>query len=156
MPFNPIRLQEWSRSSWKRYVKFLVVGGMNAAVDLFVLNVLLLLSTPKTALELTICNTIAVACAIANSYLWNRRWTFKESTDGSLRERLMFLLQALVNIATNDAIVILFTRELDSMHFASVVVESNVAKAAAMVVSSSVSYWFMTVVVFRLRPARSR
>ncbi|CAM3838933.1 GtrA family protein [Alicyclobacillus pomorum] len=156
MPSNLTRLQEWPRASWKRYVKFLVVGGMNAVVDLFVLNVLLFLSTPKTALELTLCNSIAVACAIANSYLWNRRWTFKDATDGSLRQRCLFLLQALVNIAINDAVVILFTRELDSMNFASPVVESNVAKAAAMLVSSSVSYWFMSVLVFRLRPARPR
>ncbi len=101
-------------------------------------------------------HSIAVACAIANSYLWNRRWTFKDATDGSLRQRCLFLLQALVNIAINDAVVILFTRELDSMNFASPVVESNVAKAAAMLVSSSVSYWFMSVLVFRLRPARPR
>lgn len=135
----------------KRYTKFIVVGAMNAIVDLAVLNGLLLLSPAKSTLLLFIYNTVAVVLAIANSYFWNRRWTFADSSDGSVRERSMFLVQAMLNLAINDVIVVWLSSYLVFSRSIPFFISSNASKGLAMFLSSSISYVFMRLLVFRGR-----
>lgn len=124
----------------RRYVKFLTVGSLNAAVDLLVLNGLALWFQPRSAAAWTVCNSVAVICAIANSYFWNRRWTFADTADGSLRERLGFLAQAVVNLLVNDGILYWSSGIMARMQVWPAVIENNVAKGLAMLAASTVSY----------------
>lgn len=134
--------------SIKRYTKFALVGVMNAFVDLAVLNLLMIIIPNHSGRVLVMENTVAVACAIVNSYMLNRRWTFADSTDGSVLERVLFIMQALLNIALNDWILgwcatyLIFSRNVP------VFVSSNASKALAMFLSSTLSYLFMRYVVF--------
>ena len=131
-----------------RYGKFLVVGTINAAVDLFVLNAFVLLMPTKSSLMLFVYNTIAVLCAIVNSYVWNRRWTFADTARGGRRESALFWLQGLFNVAVNDVVVVGMSRYLVLGRDVPLIVGSNLAKALAMFISSSLSYLFMRVVIF--------
>ncbi|MCL6453015.1 MAG: GtrA family protein [Alicyclobacillus sp.] len=133
----------------KRYTKFLLVGGANAVVDLTVLNALLLLIPDHSALMLTVDNTIAVSCAILNSYILNRRWTFSDRTTGSARERGLFFLQAVLNVVLNDVILAVCAPYLVFSRDVPLFVSSNVSKALAMLVSSSISYLLLRFLVFR-------
>lgn len=135
--------------SWRRYTKFLIVGTANAVVDLLVLNGLIALTPSHTEQALFVCNTIAVTAAIANSYVWNRWWTFSDVSDGSRREKWLFVLQAVVNILLNDAIVVLCSSYLVFARSLPIFVSSNAAKGLAMLLSSSASYLLMRVFVFQ-------
>lgn len=135
--------------SIKRYTKFALVGISNALVDLAVLNLLMVLIPNHTARVLVMENTVAVACAIVNSYVLNRKWTFADSSDGSTGERVLFIAQALLNIALNDWILGWCTTYLVFSRDIPIFVSSNASKALAMFLSSSVSYLFMRYVVFR-------
>lgn len=135
--------------SIKRYTKFVLVGVSNAVVDLAVLNLLMVLIPDHRARVLVMENTVAVACAIVNSYVLNRRWTFVDSSDGSVVERILFFFQALLNIGLNDWILAWCTTYLVFSRNIPVFVSSNASKAVAMFLSSSVSYVFMRFVVFR-------
>jgi putative flippase GtrA len=135
--------------SIKRYTKFVLVGVSNAVVDLAVLNLLMVLIPDHRARVLVMENTVAVACAIVNSYVLNRRWTFVDSSDGSVVERIWFFFQALLNIGLNDWILAWCTTYLVFSRNIPVFVSSNASKAVAMFLSSSVSYVFMRFVVFR-------
>jgi len=146
---SEVRYHAYIRHSVKRYTKFVLVGLSNATVDLVVLNALMLLTPRATARELLIYNTVAVICAIANSYFWNCRWTFADSSNGSLRQRVSFFIQALVNLGLNDAIVVLLATYLVFSKSIPVFVSSNVAKGLAMFLSSSISYLLMRLFVFR-------
>ena len=138
----------WMKRDFSRYGKFLIVGTSNAAVDLLVLNAFVLLLPTTSSLLLFIYNTVAVACAIANSYIWNRRWTFADSARGGQRERMLFWLQGLFNMAVNDAVVVGMSRYLVLTHDLPLIVGGNLAKGLAMFISSSISYVFMRVFVF--------
>jgi putative flippase GtrA len=139
------------RRSMKRYTKFLTVGMLNAFVDLVVLNGLLVVSPTTVGRTLMWYNTVAVVCAIINSYVWNRRWTFADKADGSRREQVWFFVQALLNLALNDLIVVWLSTYLIFSHSVPLFVSSNAAKALAMLLSSSMSYAFMRIFVFRAR-----
>ena len=137
-----------------RYARFLLVGVGNAAVDLAVLNLCVLFWPTRSPLAIFLYNTLAVTCAIANSYVWNRRFTFSDAVVGS-RERTLFWLQGLVNIAVNDGVVVGLSRYLLLVRGLPLLVSGNLAKAAAMFISSSVSYVVLRLVVFRGSSARS-
>jgi putative flippase GtrA len=139
--------------SLKRYMMFLLVGLMNAAVDLIVFNLFLLIGPTHAVWALSLYNTMAVVAAIANSYYWNKRWTFASQATGSVRERGWFIAQAGVNLVLNDLIVVWVSRYLVFSKSVPLLASGNAAKVIAMIASSGLSYLFMHYLVFR--PNRS-
>ena len=154
---NPTRrpalaaLGRLGQGAWKQYGEFLTVGFLNAAVDLGVLNLLLWLfpSSKDSPTELTVVNSLAVALAILNSYLWNTRWTFRQQADGSTRQRVLFLGQSLLNIAINDVALVATKGQLHQLHIEPHWLKLNLSKGAAMAFASSSSFFIMRLVVFR-------
>ncbi|WP_274434376.1 GtrA family protein [Alicyclobacillus sp. ALC3] len=137
------------RHTLKRYSKFLIVGFANAVVDLVVLNALLLVAPTRSAFALFVYNTAAVLCALINSYVWNRRWTFADAASGSRRERVLFFVQAGINVAVNDLVVVWLSTYLVFSHAIPLFVSSNLSKGLAMLISSTFSYLCMRLFVFR-------
>lgn len=132
-----------------RYPKFLLVGVVNAAVDLLVLNAFLFIHPTLSSPLLITYNSVAVVCAIATGYVLNRSWTFRDRATNSLRERALFWLQGGVNVLINDLILLFLSHYIIThLHFP-LMVSSNVAKAVAMASSSSVSYLVLHFIVFR-------
>ncbi len=147
-------LGRMGKSAWRQYGQFLTVGFLNAAVDLGVLNVLYWLFPTNDPSYLTMENSLAVALAILNSYLWNTRWTFREQADGSARQLLLFLGQSLLNIAINDIALIATAGQLHQIHIEPRWLKLNLSKGAAMAFASSSSFLIMRLIVFR-RPPRT-
>jgi len=135
-----------------RYGRFLVVGFSNALVDLGVLNLLLVLYPTHAVLNLLADNTVAVALAILNSYLWNTRWTFRATATGGVRQRVLFGLQALLNIALNNLVLFSLSGLLPSTSGIGYLIGSNAVKLVAMFVASTASFVLLRTVVFRARP----
>ena len=76
-----------------RFLKFMAVGAMGAAVDFTVANLL----TQFVHMDLVPSGTISLACAITSNFIWNRYWTYPESRSRRLAHQLgMF---SIVNIA---------------------------------------------------------
>jgi putative flippase GtrA len=136
-----------------QYVQFSLVGLSNAVVDLGVLNLLLFMHPTNNPTILTVDNSVAVALAIINSYLWNTRWTFRTEADGSNRQRMLFIAQALVNIAVNDLVLLGMTSILRPSQGIWYLVGSNVAKLVAMVLASTISFVLLRTAVFHSRRA---
>jgi putative flippase GtrA len=139
-----------------QYVQFCIVGLSNALVDLGVLNALLLIHPTRSTLGLLADNTLAVVLAIANSWVWNTRWTFRGQVAHSRRQHALFVVQALVNIAINNLILVGVTGVLPPTQGISSLLGNNLAKLAAMLVASSTSFLLLRTVVFRTRSAADR
>ena len=88
-------------------VRFGVVGAINTAVDLIVLNVLILITrTGQRGASFALFKTIAFVCAVLNSYVMNRSWTFKSAkTKHPMLEGSQFMfvsvLGAVVNVGSS-------------------------------------------------------
>jgi putative flippase GtrA len=134
-----------------QFLRFCAVGLSNAVVDLGALNLLLLLYPTQSDLTLLLYNTIAVMLAILNSYLWNTRWTFREQATSSGRERTLFVAQALLNIAINNIVLFAMTDLLPTSTGDWSILSANLAKLAAMVAASSISFVLLRAVVFRAK-----
>jgi len=134
-----------------RYLRFLAVGMSNAVVDVGVFNGCLLLSPSKSSFSVLLYNSIAVICAIINSYIWNRRWTFRDVSKGTNKERGLFALQGVLNIVLNNLILYWLSLYLILVREIPFFISSNVAKGIAMMLASSISFVFMRFFVFRGR-----
>ena len=85
-------------------LKFVVVGAVNTALDLLVLNALLLVTGDNpSALTFSVCKAVSFAASVINSYLMNKHWTFAGA--GSKRVHVefgQFIGVSLVGLAINN------------------------------------------------------
>jgi glycosyltransferase involved in cell wall biosynthesis/putative flippase GtrA len=141
------------RTRWQ-LTSFLGVGVLNALLDVLVFNALLLVGPGHSPFQLTVYNTVAVMVAIANSYWWNSRLTFRTQRATTDRRRLRqqrvgFLAQAGLNIAINDAVVAGLSAALAHQPEWPMWLGNNLAKTVAMVTASLISFLTMKSLVFR-------
>ncbi|MGH9063607.1 MAG: GtrA family protein [Acidimicrobiales bacterium] len=139
--------------------RYAVVGVSNSVVDFAVFNVILLISPTRSPGRLVMYNTVAVLCAIANSYRWNRRWTFRvqHALQGWRlhRERLLYGLQAVLNIVVNNAVLLAVTIIFNRNHVLPAYAANNLAKLLGVLMASTASFVAMRWVVFRPPPEGS-
>jgi putative flippase GtrA len=139
-------------SLWSQFLRFVAVGITNSLVDFGVFNLLLRIFPTKDLQLLVTYNSIGVLLAVANSYVWNTRFTFRAPMKGpdAARQRLLFGAQALFNVGVNDAVVALLTRllTLRGEELLTPAVAGNLSKMVAMVVASVLSFLLMRYVVY--------
>ncbi len=148
--------QRTARASGTRHSvrigRFAAVGASNVVLDLAVFNLLVLTHPTRSAWLLVAYNTVAVLAALANSYVWNSRWTFGDRPPARpahrWRQRLLFALQGGLNLAVNDVAVLGTSLVLISLLGAPTAIAANASKVVAMLTASLVSYLLMHLVVF--------
>ncbi|MDN5697058.1 MAG: GtrA family protein [Rubrobacter sp.] len=131
-----------------RFSKFSVVGVANAAVDYGVLNLLIFLYQPDSNTDLVLYNLLALIAANINSYIGNAFWTFRERAEPSSRQRVLFALQALVNIGVSSGLFWLCIYLLSSYTSLPLFVGENIAKTVSIVTASVMSFFIMRHLVF--------
>lgn len=96
-----------SRRTITQVIRFGVVGAINTVVDLSVLNLLILLThTGRAGAMFALFKAAAFVCAVLNSYLLNRSWTFKPApqkrrTVEGAQFLFISLLGAVVNVGSS-------------------------------------------------------
>ena len=132
----------------RQYLQFILIGSLNAIINLGFLNILLLIWPTTNETKLIIFNTLAYLLSMVNSYIWNSRVAFHHHARKDLREKVDFFIQAgVILIISNLAF-------LGGMHFLalfrlSIWLIQNISKVFAMVTPSIASYFSMKYFVFR-------
>ncbi|OQY46877.1 MAG: hypothetical protein B6242_06565 [Anaerolineaceae bacterium 4572_78] len=94
------------RREVKRFIKFSIVGASGAVIDFGLFTLIIILTGWRTPVYITIANTISVAVAIVNNFVWNRLWTFPESRSRDRNTQLVqFVLVNIMGLFINSAIV---------------------------------------------------
>ncbi|WP_234031488.1 GtrA family protein [Lentibacillus cibarius] len=131
-----------------QFLQFGVIGLANAAIDIGALNLLLILFHTDSKGLLLLYNTIAYSLAVANSYFWNGTITFKRSSEGSNRQRILFIVQGLVSLGVNN-LTFLGTNELLNFIGINNLLQYNFSKGMAMFLSFLASFFMVKYIVFR-------
>jgi putative flippase GtrA len=105
--------------------RFCVVGVVNTAVDIVVLNLLILIAgTGHTGPLFTVFKTVSFFAALLNSYWMNSKWTFVDETAGgrpSVSQGAQFIvvsvLSAVVNIASASYVATFMSPPADLQHY---------------------------------------
>lgn len=97
-------------------LKFAVVGGINTGVDWVVLFLLTSLSGVHEGEQIIYFNIIAFSAAVINSYVLNKRWTFRDSSaEGGGVKFTTFLAVSLVGVGINTGVVYTVSTLVDPM-----------------------------------------
>jgi putative flippase GtrA len=131
-----------------QFARFSLLGAMNGAIDLIVLNLLLQLWLHTNAWDLILGNSLAYSVAVLNSYVWNARLTFRRESSFKAREKVFFIAQAMVSLLISNGVFLLFSYLLGLSTLPLWLVH-NGAKGISMALSSLCSFFFMKIYVFK-------
>lgn len=133
---------------FREFIQFIMVGGMNAVLDIGSLNIILLIWPTTDDRLLIIYNSLAYLLAIINSYFWNSRLTFRSYAQKDIREKTYFFIQAAISLIISN-LTFLGTIHVLMDFRLSVWVIQNISKVLAMAIPSLASFLFMKYFVFR-------
>ncbi|HZS48056.1 MAG TPA: GtrA family protein [Blastocatellia bacterium] len=91
----------------EQFTKYALIGIFNFGISWGVLNLLLWITNRRGVIAYTIFLSIGFICAVSNSYLWNRNWTFKSQKGGANTYSLFFVLTligAIIGIGISSVI----------------------------------------------------
>lgn len=85
-----------------QFGKFIAVGQSNAAIDIGILNLLIILTDIDSGVYYSLFKGISFMFALVNSFLWNKFWSFdSKEKDGVGKQFVMFVFVALIGLIIN-------------------------------------------------------
>ncbi|MDO8663552.1 MAG: GtrA family protein [Candidatus Wildermuthbacteria bacterium] len=126
----------------RQAVKFVLVGGLNTLIDLGVLNLLIFMTGIATGFGYSAFKGISFTVAVVNSYIWNKRWTFKgsESNKGA-KEFGQFLVVSLIGFGINVGIASLVVNVIGNPFVFSGISAKLWANAGAIIATFCTMTW---------------
>lgn len=127
-----------------RMAKFVLVGMMNTGVDFAVFVSLVYgLSFSSAWAQL-----VSYVIGVVNSYVWNRKWTFQASGNGSVTEAVRFVVLTGTSFAAATALLLVLQHGFGWSPI--------LAKAASVFISMVVNYTGSRFWVFRMESRETR
>ncbi len=143
-----------SSAALGQFARFCVVGTSNAIIDFGVLNVVLAVFPTRATVPLLAYNSAAVVLAATNSFVWNRRFTFRVRGPLQVGEVVRFAVVALGTAALNDLVLLALSRLFPAL-MASGTLGANVLKLGAILGAMALSFFGMRGFVFLSRKLSS-
>jgi putative flippase GtrA len=133
-----------------QFLRFAVVGAINTGIDFGILNILSRITGITEGSGIIPIKGGAFLVANVNSYLLNKRWTFKDNTQGdSGRKFSVYLSVSIVGAILNISTVYLITNYVDPMFGLSAALWLNAANLVATGVSLVWNFIGYKLIVFR-------
>jgi len=99
------------KEHFRQFYKFSVVGVFNTLIDFLVfLGLIRLISFFGD--HVLYANVISFAVAVTNSYILNRRWTFRSSDAGLAQQYARFFVINLTGLAVNTGLLYIFVYQV--------------------------------------------
>src|SRR5712692_8576971 len=130
-----------------QFLRFCIVGSLNAVIDFGVLNLLLWLYPTTTTWKTLGYNSVAVLLASTNSFFWNKYWTFQKRSPITFQEVYRFVVVAGGTTLMNDTLMWLLGRIFPGI-MGSNLIGSNILKLGAIIGTMSISFFGMQLWVF--------
>ena len=130
-----------------QFARFCVVGMSNAVIDFGVLNAALAAFPTKATVPLLAYNTAAVVLAATNSFVWNRRFTFRVHGPLQAGEVARFAVVAVGTAGLNDLVLLVLSAVFPAL-MGSGTLGANVLKLGAILGAMALSFFGMRFWVF--------
>lgn len=120
---------------YAQFGRFAVVGVLNTIVDLGVLNVLMFFTGISSGIYFSVFKTLSFLAAVTNSYIWNKRWTFKSSEPVGARVYGLFIIVSVIGMAINVTTASLIVNFVAPPHGIGPELWANIGATLAIAVS---------------------
>ncbi|MDO8726614.1 MAG: GtrA family protein [Candidatus Methanoperedens sp.] len=134
-----------------QFRKFIFIGVANTLIDIFILNLLMFTSGIYKGDYLIIFNTISYSIGTSNSYILNKKWTFKDKSKSYSKQFAVFVTVSLIGMVLNNAIIYSFTTYMSPAFGLGWVMWVNFAKIMGVGVVSIWNFIGYKTLVFNLR-----
>jgi len=91
----------------RTFIKFCIVGASNTMIDFLVFTLLVFGGMPAV-----LSQVISYSCGLFNSYILNRKWTFKQSSKAQRSELFRFVLINMLTLLITMKCLLLFSEQL--------------------------------------------
>lgn len=132
-----------------QFVKFGIVGGLNAMIDLGVLNLLIYFSGLAAGFWYSVFKSVSFVAAVTNSYFWNKYWTFKSESGAGRVEFSKFFLVNLFTFALNVGAASVLVNVVGAPAGITPELWANIGAVSAVFVSMFINFLGMKFIVFK-------
>lgn len=133
-----------------QFLRFAVVGILNTGIDFTILNILSYLTNVTDGARIIPLKGISFLFANVNSYFLNKRWTFKDKSEGQgAKQFSVYLTVSIIGALINIACVYLITTYVPPVFGMSDKLWLNAANLAATVLSLVWNFIGYKLIVFR-------
>jgi putative flippase GtrA len=110
----------------KQFGFFILIGFINTLIDLFILNILMLVTHRTSGAYYIFFKAVSFAVAVVNSYFMNRHWTFRMKKKGRKTEFFEFFTVSLIGLLINVVTASLLVNHILSTTFFASLVWGNI------------------------------
>jgi putative flippase GtrA len=135
------RSHTWS-STVRQFLRYCLVGGVNTAIDLLILNILLWRFPTNNVQVLVVYNSFAYSSGAVSSFFLNKYWTFRLKQRTTWREVIRFATILLFEVLYSNGLVWLAGKALQPV-IANPTLWGNTSKLVAVAVGAVITYIFM-------------
>ena len=135
------QLHAWS-STFRQFFRYCLVGGVNTAVDLLILNAFLWRFPTNNVQVLVVYNSMAYTGGAVSSFFLNKYWTFGRRRRPTSREVVRFVFSLFLEVLYSSALVWLAGRALQPL-IANPTLWGNASKLVAVAIGTILTYAFM-------------
>jgi putative flippase GtrA len=130
--------------------KFGAVGAANFAVDFGVLNLLIFATGVASGWTFTLFKSISFVVAVINSFIWNKKWTFKKKGgEGTGKDFFQFLFVSVIGLLLNAGTASFIVNVVGPMGTMGDKTWANIATAVASVVVLTWNFLGYKFIVFK-------
>jgi putative flippase GtrA len=132
-----------------QFIKFLLVGVLNTGIDFGVLNLLMFSTGITSGIYYSVFKAISFTCGVTNSYIWNKRWTFKKGKSLEKKEFSKFFIISLMAFGVNIGVASILVNTIGPVGGISPYVWANISALAAAGFTTLINFFGYKYLVFK-------
>ena len=132
-----------------QFIKFLLVGVLNTGIDFGVLNLLMFSTGITSGIYYSVFKAISFICGVTNSYIWNKRWTFKKGKSLEKKEFSKFFIISLMSFGVNICVASILVNIIGPIGGISPYVWANISALAAAGFTTLINFFGYKYLVFK-------
>lgn len=132
-----------------QFMKFILVGFLNTAVDFGILNLLMVIFRAYAGWPFSLFKAISFSCAVTNSYFFNKFWTFQKEDKAKIQEFSKFLVISIIALLTNVSLASLLVNKIGPQFGINLLLWANLSAFAAVGITTLINFFGYKYLVFK-------
>jgi putative flippase GtrA len=132
-----------------QFMKFILVGFLNTAVDFGILNLLMVIFRVYDGWSFSLFKAISFSCAVTNSYFLNKFWTFQKEDKAKIQEFSKFLIISIIALLINVSLSSFLVNKIGPQFNISPILWANLSALVTVGVTILINFFGYKYLVFK-------